>query len=381
MKKYIFILLLTFISNWSFAEAFKTTLINSYARIIISGTQSKNVDPEDAIRNFVIDVDIESIIAGFRSGHASFSSPLEYNSFMYKFNKLEQEEQERLLSGLSYLSFEKYADQLIDSIVGIESRSGLLRYVEDHGEILEIILDDDGEEELRTVLNSEHMIAPFLNQDRIIQVGELFLKFMDDQCIYANNYDELLAIRSADDIRNTRLTHEKVYFEREVEKDVDIELEPRDLENDLWNPIYFTENNDAFWCKNKRKVTFKAVFAASSYFSLNIEGESHLFAYLEARETIVPKRKGILCIWYNYKTEITWNNDFAKYTIKKVSNPAQSFSKSGTNLTKEARYLKWARPIGSYNNNNWPYCHWDEIQADVTTRGIQPKWLQVRYEN
>ena len=146
---------------------------------------------------------------------------------------------------------------------------------------------------------------------------------------------------------------------------------------------YLGRKNDAYWCKNKRKATLEVGFGFDVIILDNDPrfGEIHQ-VIVKRKGEVNAWRKGIPCIWYKYKTWITWNNFYTDYdvnlsgVIKHEIWKHDDEKKYAKDIDRTVDYYVYYVEFGQYFD-----CQWNKIKSDVTTQGIDPKWIHAIYPN
>ena len=310
------------------------------------------------------------------SNYASFRSEEDYVQFLKLLPSISDDEKGQLLSQANFTTFENYLDSLYEQMDLIDDRVAFIDFIYQHSDVFEIIIDDSGEEE---VIEKEVSLDPSAiinNIDRIFKVGDIFYKHISDICIKSGDYNLLKKIKSKDDAINSRLDYEVAYNILGY----DSSLRWTDL-----NKVFSlqAENNRPF-CKNDRRV--KLTWAIiEDVFTTEIprpDGgkdkikNNRVFVITE----IHPTRKGIPCIWYNYKTLITSNNfNFAGNVRVTNSAISTSFNLTRPNTQVEARGLDTQDLVLTYfpiGDQKTEAC-WTRERTDVTTRGMDGFWINL----
>lgn len=196
----------------------------------------------------------------------------------------------------------------------------------------------------------------------------------------SENKEDLLGLNTSEEAINSGLKYYTVYS-----NDLS-QISPSEIEL-RWGEVNFfrrwEKQNDAFWCKNKRKARFQiGIGMEVNYFNDPIVGK--LTQRIYYREAYVQaRRKGIPCIWYAYKTKIIWNDFDSEYDtfINGVTNhwvwTAQDVTEENVSKIKRGESIH----VGYDERGDIFDCQWTKIQSNITTRGIWDKWLKVDWQD
>lgn len=227
---------------------------------------------------------------------------------------------------------------------------------------------------------TKHSIYSFLNGEKVIKVGGIYQKYLSKLCVESKNKEILSTIESKDEVFNSGLN----YF-------LTVTTNPYELSEDnlelRWGELgllrSWTEYNDAFWCKNKRKATFTiGTLYEVNYFNDPFVGQ--LTQIIVARiADVTARRKGIPCIWYKYKTKIIWNGFHAEYDINRSGNISHDVWTHADEVQEDVKSITRDDVIYVYYNERYEYCDvmWTDIQTKATTTGIWDKWIKVDWHN
>ena len=239
----------------------------------------------------------------------------------------------------------------------LTTRDAFVNYVNNYADFMEIKLMSNGEEEVVEKEISRHPIAPFLNIDRIIKVGEEYRKYIGEFYIASENYADLAGINSTADMEKSKLEYKQaVSFQSGL-----LDKGPGDF--------FDEEFNDNRWCKDDRKVELLADLSIAQTWEPNIGTYIYdAFPYVG----VTAKRKGIPCIWYPYKTNITWDNFHVEYIMD--GNPKVTWT--------EGYMFDYAKRIEPRNGDSFlgdynPTFEWKKIRSTVGSRGMGTKTLDI----
>lgn len=329
------------------------------------------------------DVNLTEIVKNFGSEQATFSSNEEFAAFLQKFEQISEKEQQELISLVNYETLDSILAGAYEGMNDLETKEEFLEYLEQYEDYLELVELINGEEEVQEKEITGHSIYSFLNADKIIKIGNTFRKYFSEICVESEDKNELLKLHSTEVAIQSGLEYFTAYsWGYSVIKENEIDFRS-------WGEVNkfreWEKQNDEFWCKNKRKVRFKIGIGKQTidtYITLPDGRLSRVCGVSIYREALVhPYRKGIPCIWYKYKTDITWNNFDTEYDI--ILNGVNShINWYGPNWSSNGYGLKRHEKILTVQCNELPLdvdCQWIKIKSDITTTGIGPEWLYVNW--
>jgi len=218
-----------------------------------------------------------------------------------------------------------------------------------------------------------------LNKDKIIKVGSIYQKYFSNICVESKSKEDLLRIENAKDAINSGLKNFVAYSANITE------ITPNKLQlrwGELGLVRVWEEENDFFWCKNKRKATFSIGTGIEvNYFDDPIFGQLTQYIVVVYAD-VTARRKGIPCIWYKYNTNIIWNDFHAEYDINKSGNISHVVW-THPNEEKFTKSIYRVNDIYVYYDIRDEYCdiQWKDIITNATTRGIWDKWINVDWHN
>lgn len=298
---------------------------------------------------------VNNIIDNFTTEYASFQSEEEMTKFIITYLGLPYEQQQEVLEKLKYETLNDYISTAYDGMVTLETERDFEAYVNNYSDYLEIVPIDNGEHEVVEKERRLSLISPFINVDRIVKVGDMFTKYIGNYIVKDTDEANLGRIKSSSDVLSSGLNY--------------ISLS-NNSRQDLFGPVKeYEEKNDKRWCKDDRKVILEVWFMENP--ATSGVGKDY-FPTVKA----TAKRKGIPCIWYRYKTNITWNNFHFKISVDGV--PTLDWTLP--NFTVNAKDFTVTSPQGAIYSgypSNAPTVIWTKQRSDVKTPGMGNKWLVV----
>lgn len=347
---------------------------------------SKNEDSQIKNEQTIVltDVKLAEIVTNFGSEQATFSSYNEFASFTKKFNEISYEEQQNILNTVEFETIDEILDGAYVGMNDIETREEFIEYLKQYEKYLELVELPNGEEEVKEKEITGHTIYSFLNSDKIIKIGSTYHKYFSEICALSENKEDLLILNTSGDVINSGLKYYTAYSDNFSEINSN-EIELR------WGEINefhgWEKENDKFWCKNKRKVKFRIGIGREWIDSYVPTADGRIFP-VEALSiyrlaVVTAKRKGIPCIWYKYKTSVTWNDFYSEYDFK-INGIYSHNIWTGMNVTRDDVYglrryesiITITEPGGADTD-----CQWTIIKSNITTGGIWDKWLKVNWIN
>lgn len=312
-------------------------------------------------------VDVNKIINGFSSHMAVFSSRNEFAEFLSEFNKLSEESQKILLNNIEYETVQDILDAAYAGMDSIQTREEFIEYLSNYSDYLNLVTLPNGEEEVVEKDITGHSVYNFLNSARIVKVGNVFQKYFAKLCVESEDLELLKSINNENEVRNSRLKYFIAYTDNPNE------IQNKNQIDSRWGELglirVWEKENNAYWCKNKRKATLEVGFD----FGVNVldndprVGVVHQVVVKRVGK-VTAKRKGIPCIWYAYKTDITWNGFYTEYDVNKTGvvtheiwkhNDEQKYSSS---IDRRSDYYVYYEEFGQYFN-----CQWNIIKSKITT--------------
>lgn len=344
-----------------------TSLVLVCSLVMMSCSKDELLTNEKSVENQEIndylklsDEEFKSILQNFTNEYAKFDSEREFHAFTHYFNNLEDEEQQNVLNELTYATLDEKLSEAYEGMDVLETEQEFYDYVSNYSDILEIQMMDNSEKEVVEKEMSLHSIAPFLNADRIVKVGGDYKMFISNIAVESNDYNELKEV--LDSKKTLGLIHKEVY---QIISGTD-----NLAKTDVGTTLSWEATKDMRRCKNDRKVILAAYFTDESI--TDPLGNYH--PYVKPNITVTARRKGIPCIWYTYKTEITWNNFYAEYSVNFGPNATWSEANQKVNNVKS---LTHDHSLINYYNS--PDVTWQVITSTVTTRGMGTSNLTVNY--
>ncbi|MFK7948419.1 MAG: hypothetical protein AB8G11_12585 [Saprospiraceae bacterium] len=308
----------------------------------------------------LLKVELDAAINGFTNEYAYFESDEVLNSFAIQYKNLSLERREELTGRVKYLTLEKHFDAIYEGMNDLITRDAFVNYVNNYSNLIEIKVID-GEEEVVEKDISRHRIAPFLNVDRIIKVGEEYRKYIGEFYVTSSNYNDLIAINSTKEISKSGLEHKISYTTMSGIND------KGGREKEFFDEL----ENDINRCKDQRKVEFYAYFHVFEQ-KFKQGGLEFTDYTVDPTTEVIAKRKGIPCIWYTYKTNITWDNFDIRYRIDGGSIQTWTIANASANARKIVRD-HGTQFAGTYK----PTLEWTKIRSTVGSRGIGAQVLEI----
>ncbi len=323
--------------------------------VMVSCSKDEAISKTETLESSLLEVDLNEVSSKFTNEYAYFESNEELRAFYIQFVNSDEARKETLLNKLNYQTLDEKLDVIYEGMITIETREAFVDYVSNYSDLIEIAMIGDEEEVIEKEI-SKHAIAPFLNTDRIIKVGDEFRKFIGEYYVASSNYDDLAMIHRGKDIYKSELNYEKV-----------LSIESGFPQKKT--SYFFAElGNNQRRCKNKRKVQLIADLTVNATNDQYAGVVYDVFPYIEA----VAKRKGIPCIWYRYKTHLEWDNFHFEYIID--GRPKVTWLENDIKLyTKEIIRTNGDNFLGSYS----PICEWKKIRSTIGSRGLGTKVMDI----
>ena len=352
--------------------------------LIIGCSKNNNLQIEKEQTIVLPDVNLTEIVENFDLDMASFTSYNEFASFTKKFNEISYEEQHNILNTVEFETIDEILDGAYVGMNDLETREEFIEYLKQYEQYLELVELPNGEEEVKEKEITGHTIYSFLNADKIIKIGNTYHKYFSQICALSENKGDLLKLNTSGDVINSGLKYYTAHSDNFSEIDSN-EIELR------WGEINkfheWEKENDKFWCKNKRKVRFMIGIGREwiePYVQTPDERSfSTQYLTIYSLATVTAKRKGIPCIWYKYKTTVTWNDFYSEYDII-LDGVYSHRTWNGMNVTRDDVYgfrryklIAASAEQGGIDAD----CQWTIIKSNITTRGIWDKWLKVNWIN
>ena len=275
----------------------------------------------------------------------------------------------------------KILNQAYEGMNNLQTRKEFIEYLKQYEKYLTLAELPNGEEEVQEKDITGHLIYPLLNKDKIIKIGDTYQKYFSKICVESKNMEELL-----------QLSDEKVAMHSGLKYFIAFTTNPSELNKDELQPRWgelgtfrqWEKENDKYWCKNKRKVRFRAGFPYSVVVLEDPLGHGYdlhqVFAYREAK--VAAYRKGIPCIWYPYKTKIIWNDFHLEYDTNWNGN-INHYIWLHPNETKENVKSIIRKDLLQVFISEWQLfdVQMTKVKSNITTKGIWDKWLNVDWHN
>lgn len=325
-------------------------------------------------------VNVNNVIKGFSSDMAIFSSRNEFAAFLLEFNKLNEENQKILLNNIEYETVQDILDAAYAGMDSIQTREEFIEYLSQYSDYLELVTLPNGEEQVVEKGVTGHSIYPFLNSAQIVKVGNVYQKYFSKLCVESENLDLLKQIKNEDDVKNSRLKYFVAYTDNPNEIQNESEINYR--WGELGKIYTWEKQNDAYWCKNKRKAELKVGFdfGVNELYDPRF-GTVHQ-VIVKRKGEIIAWRKGIPCIWYRYKTTITWNGFYTDYDVDKTGVKTYEIwqhadeQKYASSIDRSGDYYVYYLEFNQYFD-----CQWNKIKSKITTTGLGGEWMLVDYPN
>lgn len=294
----------------------------------------------------------------FKNEMAFFTDMQEYEEFVRGFANFSSEEKLLFLENIPYQTFSQKTDQLFEDLGAFESEEEEERFLLMNKTYLQKTIDHKGDQVIDVVDPSHHILSPIFNKDRLIQIGDMYFKFLNDYAIESIDKSKLMAINSVDEIENSRLSYRKVV------KQISMKT-PQSRSLNRWETWQLVIEPSR--CRDRRKVSFGVGIFQT--FDSNI---NTIFYHLES--DVVARRQGWTCSWFKYRTAIDWQDIGFVYS-RNGSNFAQNFGNGSCSscVSLGIRELIWA-DLASV-----PFADigLKEVHSRVKTRGTGGEWLEV----
>jgi len=317
-----------------------------------------------------------SQLVDLSSNVATFKSDEDFCRFMKILPMLSDQQKEELVNQTQFTTLEEHLEYLYEQLDLIDDREDFISFVNQNSDYLEIVTNDIDDEEVVEKEISLDPSAIIHNNDRIIKVGDTYIKYISDLCVKSMDYEVLKSIRTSEDVKNSRLEFEKAY------NILGSENSARWTDLDVCFSLQ-AENNRP-WCKNDRRVKLTWCII-EDVFTTEIPRPDGGKDKIKNNRVFVttkihPTKKGIPCIWYNYTTLITRNNfNFAGDVRVTNSAITTSFNLTRPNTSVESSGLNTLDLVLSYfplGNQKTEAC-WTTERCSVTTRGMDTFWIHL----
>jgi len=344
---------------------------------------SKNEDLQlDKEQTIVLpDVNLTEIVENFGTEQATFHSYEEYAAFSQKFGRISEKEQQELLKEVKFETIDTVLNRAYEGMNNLETREEFVEYLKQYEEYLELVELPDGEEEVQEKEITGHSIYPFLNKNKIIKIGKIYYKYFSEICIQSENKEKLLRLKSTEEAINSGLRYYTA-FTKEYSTKISDEVELRWGDLNKWKE--WEKTNDKFWCKNKRKIKF-LISIYKDYYDFTFRDSDgylhHVTGLVIRRDALLHGyRKGIPCIWFRYKTVLTWNDFHTEYDIK-LEGVVSHQIWTGINYKKYCWGIERKSEIASINGYGTidADCQWTTIKSKVRSRPVY--WLKINWHN
>jgi len=320
-------------------------------------------------------LDLELIVNGFENDFAHFDNEEEFSYFIDGFSDLDEDGKELLLSKVKYNTLHQSMDEMYAKFEDMTNESQIQSELSKFPGLLEIIENEDGEKIVNDENVTQHTVVGVLNKDAFIKIGDDYIRFIGNYWIKSKSVSDLLSENTIEDIKKSKLTHGIAWEELYKEED--------SRWGDLEDTHSWEKEKNKRWCKNDRKVKLQVrIFSEVNSFTDPIFGKTTQVKIIR-KASVKPYRKGYPCVWYNYRSTITWNNFNMKYkqrsTVGVPPIAQENIVWTESNIVQYTREIKREKVIfffiiedgGSYD------CEWESIKSNVTTTGIGNQWLIV----
>lgn len=325
---------------------------------MVSCSKDEVLNETEVLEKSTFKVDLNNVTSQFKNEYAFFKSDEELRAFSMQYNDLDDNTKTAILGKLNYQTLVAHIDEIYEGMISIETRETFVDYVDNYSGLMEIVTSIDGEEEVEEKEISQHVVAPFLNTDRIIQVGNEFRKYIGGYYVAAEDYNILKDINTTKDIYKSGLDYQEVIT----------------IESGVTQKVFsFSDEivRNERWCKNDRKAELNVFFKVMSFKITGGSVSTTEYDVVPSAEA-TAKRKGVPCIWYKYKNPIEWKDFHIEYEIDGAG--IQTWQLPNTTLYRKTIY----RNDGSqFFGSPKPSMDFKKIKSKIGTRGIGAQFLTV----
>lgn len=326
--------------------------------VMVSCSKDETLTKTETLENSLITVDLDETINKFTTDYAYFESDEVLRSFFTQYNNASTDMKESLLQKVTYLTLKKHLDVIYGGMDDLTTREDFMNYVNNYSNLIEVATIN-GEEEVVEKELSRHAIAPFLNVDRIIKVGNEYRKYIGEYYVASTNYGDLAGINFTKDIQKSGLDNKKVVS---VLSGI-LDKGPDDFHQELFN--------DNSGCKNDRLVELDAFFQDYQTY-VSVGGLQFVNHDISPMVIVTAKRKGIPCIWYKYNTNIQWDNFHVEYKID--GGAIQTWTASNTAVYADCiERDHGSQFLGAFA----PVVEWKKIRSTVGSQGIGAQVMDI----
>lgn len=353
-----------------------------FASVLFSCSKEESLQIEDAVAQIPLADPGEIVdLVKLNGKVAEFESIEDFYEFTSSLSTLDESQLAEITSLVDFTTIEDYYDYLYAELDKIEDTQEFRDFIAAHSDYLEININDEDEEE---VVEKELSVDPtsiIQNSDRIIKVGDTYLKYLGEYAIKSTDYERLLSISSIAEVKSADLEYARAYtiLDQSTGKGGQ---EQRWDDLNVKNSLIAVKNKR--WCRNDRRVRLSWNIIDDNFeFEVpNASGKDDKFKVTNifVITQIRPSKKGIPCIWYNYKTRITRNNFLFNGDVRFTNSTVQeSFNITKPNTSVEARrldtrdFVLGLMPRGDQK----PEARWTRERVSVTTRGMDGQWIHL----
>jgi len=240
-----------------------------------------------------------SSLASFNGNMATFNNEDDYNRFIVKCMSLNATEEIELINSINYLTYQALMDSLYLILDSLETREDVLQFIANNEDYFELILNDENEEEIHEINEANGLGSQIYNADNMIQVGGEFYKFFQNYVIIGQNIDVLKSIKTKIDMENSGVKYHEIYS---TLSSGNSDINSR-MCNDLGVYIIRRSDRQPSGCRNHRRVKLTWALDMAEFTVGDFKSK-----YIYMMTEVKPYKRGIPCIWYNYKTDVTRNN-------------------------------------------------------------------------
>lgn len=323
-----------------------------------------------------VERDFEEIINGFTSEFAVFESEEELLHFIKYYESLEKAQKANILNRINFETLNDKISTLFEQMNNFDKEEQFFELVSSSNGILTIKEDEISEKEVIRNKIYLHPIYPFLNKDFLVKVGNNYHKYFDNLLVKSESKEKLNLLNTSEKIINSSLQHLEVY---EI-------LNSHNQIIERWGEANlirtWTEEKNKPYCKNDRRVRLEVgIIDVKNTFNDPIIGTTNQHTISRIAE-VIPSRKGIPCIWYNYNTRIIWDNFDMTYETMENGDAVIVYNWIENDIDVEDNRVLRSDEIFAYTEEFGQLfdCQWTEIKSDISTRGIWDKWLNVDWQ-
>jgi hypothetical protein len=241
------------------------------------------------------DYSISNIISNFSNQYAKFEDFNSIKTFLEDFYKMEESAKKVLIKSLPYKTRSKHFEQQYLKIETFKNSKDASSFIYNNPNFI-VSKTSSGSEIALEKAKTYHLLYPFLNKDGIIKIGDEFQKYFLEYVVSSKEYNKLKNVYSLKEAEENNLKPLKV-----------VTLLNSNNLNQRSNEINITKFKEKIYdpsnCINDRRIEVEnGVFDnIISFGGLT----THIIEFVfEAR----PYKKGIVCIWYPYSTNVKYSS-------------------------------------------------------------------------